>query len=107
MQTFVKTPAGVTITLEVESSDTIDNVEAENQVKEGTSPNYQRLIFSGRQLEDDPTRFEYNIQNESTLRLLATPNGGTITPEVASSDTSGTVKAKIHDKAGIRPANRP
>lgn len=73
---FARTPTNAVITLNVDASDSIENVKAKIQDHSGLLPMFQTISFAAQTLEDGRTLADYNIQNQATLRLALTAGTG-------------------------------
>lgn len=117
MWIFVKTLAGDTISLVVESSETITKLKKRIRDTDTTPISQYGLIIAGKNLEDGRTLSDHNIQNESTLHMVLITfqsgtemqifvkplTGKTITLMVYISETIGDVKEHIYQVEGFPP----
>lgn len=115
----IRTLAGKTISLSVESADSIQIVKAKIYDKVGVPPDQQRFVYGGRLLENTRSLSYYKIENKSTLQLVVkrrdtifirinaenpiTENPITFSVEFDANDTIENIKAKIRDKEGVPP----
>ena len=116
LQLFIKTLNGDTITIQANSSDKIITIKEKIQKKQDNLlPSHQRLVYGGKQLEDDKTLMDYNIQSEATLHLVVRLKGGqtiyvktlmgnVFTFEFDENQTLAEVKKKIEETENI-PVN--
>lgn len=78
MMIKVKTLTGKEIEIDIEPTDTIERIKERVEEKEGIPPVQQRLIFAGKQMNDDKAAKDYNIEGGSVLHLVLALRGGTL-----------------------------
>lgn len=115
MQFFVKTLTGITLSFDIEPSNTIHDLKLLIEYNGGIHADLQRLVFTGKQLEDDRKLTDYGVQSDSIVHLFLNLKGGgfkvniqelseNITElNVEASDQIEQVMFKIQDALGIPP----
>lgn len=113
VEIFIETLYDKAFILEFDRSDTVEFVKSEIEQKEGTSCGQIRLFFAGMELENRRTLDSYNIENESIFHMVSgtrhitmqisvkLTNGNSLTMEVESSDSVGSLKTQIQDKLDV------
>ncbi len=107
MQIFVRTLGGRTITLDVEPTDTVEHLRETLQSKRGVPPDFVRLVFGGKELQDEHTLDDYGIHSECTLHFLLRLRGGIYCyfhndANGETSDTVAEVEKKINEQEGVK-----
>lgn len=74
----VKTLTGKEIEIDIEPTDKVERIKERVEEKEGIPPQQQRLIYSGKQMNDEKTAADYKIQGGSVLHLVLALRGGQI-----------------------------
>jgi len=76
MRVKVKTLTGKEVRIDIEPDDTIMHIKRRVEEVEGIPPEQQRMVFTGKQMADNMTMEECNIEAGSTLHLVLALRGG-------------------------------